>query len=97
MKLARLGDDDVWFDVFEGLLAVSDRGKKVAGWQHIELDPVEMEKNRRIQRMMLARYGRQDYFCWEDREVQELDSATEALQHIIEKENSMTTMQEEHG
>jgi hypothetical protein len=47
--------------------------------------------------MVLARYGRQDYFAWEDREIQELDAASEALRDVIEHENELSRMEEERG
>jgi hypothetical protein len=50
-----------------------------------------------MQRMMLGRYGRQDYFAWEDREITELDRASEALRDLIDRENAYSRMEEERG
>lgn len=53
----------------------------------VEFDPVEELRRRTKQKAYLARYGRQDWFAWEDREVSELDEAVRAIGDIVEAEN----------
>lgn len=52
----------------------------------MDLDPEEALRTRTKQKAYLARYGRMDWFAWENREVTELDEATRAISEILEKE-----------
>ena len=56
-----------------------------------------MQRNRSRQKMYLARYGRQDYFVWDDKDVQELDEAYDVLIELLNAEKDITTMEEDRG
>lgn len=84
-----LDPDDI-ADSLEVLLAVHHNGNPVAGWQFIDTDPAEHTKMRLQQRMYCARYGRIDYWSWDDREVQELNEAIQVLSDILKGENPLS-------
>lgn len=90
-------DLDELADSLGALLVASDDGTPLAGWHFIEVDPDELNRNRSRQRMYLARYGRQDYFVWESKDVQELDEAFEVLVEMIKQENELSREAEDRG
>lgn len=59
------------------------------------LEPAEVLKMRMKQKMYLARYGRQDIYQWEHREVIEIELAMQALTEIVKAENNLG--QEDRG
>lgn len=65
------------------------------GWQNIDIDPQETLKTRRRMRLHLARYGRVDYFAWENEEVPELRAAYDCLVELLEAESGSSTLTEE--
>lgn len=59
-----------------------------AYWPYlIEIDWEEILRQRTEQKAYLMRYGRQDWFSWEHREVRELKEACDALNEIMKEEN----------
>ena len=79
------------------LLSAQRFGRALPGWQFVEIDPDERLAQRRRQRMYLARYGRQDYYVWEDKDVQELDAAARTLSDILGEESSLAGWEENRG
>lgn len=78
------------------MAALAHHARYGAAWYAGALiDPFEMEKLRRRQKMYLARYARQDVFAWEGREVVELDRHFEELAAMMEEENGVQRAQED--
>jgi hypothetical protein len=50
-------------------------------------DPVELIDLRHRQKARLARYGRQDWGSWDDRETTEMNAATLAIMKLVSLEN----------
>ena len=67
-----------------------------AFWHHIVLiDPDEVLRTRKFQKMQLARYGRQSIFDWDDVEVSELREWWDVLKEILESESPLASTIEE--
>lgn len=62
----------------------------------LEIDLREQILSRPKQRAYLARYGRQDF--WKDGlTVISLNAAVRAVSEVVEKENELSRLQEDHG
>jgi hypothetical protein len=58
------------------------------------IDLKEMVLSRPKQRAFLARYGRQDFY--ERHSIPELVAAVRALSEVVEQENELSRLQEDH-
>lgn len=63
--------------------------------RNVRIDPGERLAMRTKQKVYLARYGRQDMFAWEHRELSELEAAFRALVELMRHENSLSRMGED--
>ncbi len=59
-----------------------------------EIDLREMVLSRPKQRAFLARYGRQDFHS--QRSIPELTAAVRALSEVVQQENELSRLQEDH-
>lgn len=73
LRKLNIGATGSWFDCSWHLL--------------IEIDPDVQLRFRAKQKAYLARYGRQGWYTWENREVSELDEAYREIGAIVEEEN----------
>lgn len=63
--------------------------------QMIRINPTELLSVRTKQKAYLARYGRESFFAWEDRETRELNETFAAISDLIKNENEFSRSQEE--
>ena len=68
-----VGATGTWVDAFWHLL--------------VEFDPAHMLRERAKQKAYLARYGRQDWYAWEHRDVTDIDEAFREVCEIVRREN----------
>ena len=74
LKILNTGSSGTWFDACWPLL--------------VQIDPEAMLRARTQQKAYLARYGRQSWYAWEDREVADLEEAFSAIAEIVADENT---------
>lgn len=59
-----------------------------------DLDPVEVGKTRRFQKMFMARYGKQSVMQWDDYPLSEFTKDFSELLEIVNKENPTTRLED---